>query len=545
MHVRVALTNSNLLLRPDIMAKKADKINTRIRGALDVFRGRRKAYNINQVLEAARIGGLLGRRARDSYDAGKTGRLREDWGTSTDVPYYELASSHKKIRARSRELYKNDSTYRAAINAIVNRVVGKGLRPKPRVVDYENKPNLVINKQLEIHARRYFETIDWDAGRRHRFVGEGQRLALKTQLISGDVLLNAVNVPIGNHLPIAWQMVEIDRLQSSQDYFTRTFENSKDIKQTVHGINLNEYGAPVSYWFKGVDKPVSAKNIIHSFLQERPEQYIGEPLGTAILDSVYDKHDLDEDYVLKSRAVAKFLWWLSTLADKWPYSGDQDSDGYVSMDALTQMRSDEMPDIFKMPDNVSQTIEPLLRMKKHDVCSGMGLSYISVLLDMSGVNFAAASMNDIKEHINMGVLRDKFIGSFCQPMWEKFVRSLVIDGRREGVTPLRFESDVYHYTRCEWTGDAREYADPSKTARARIENIQAGRISLTEDLAERGKDVVEHIKEMEKERALLVDAGIKIENLTPREEVVEESDTEDEETSDQIVEESTSTNGGN
>ena len=512
------------------MAKRNNiPLSKRFSGAMRVLRGRSHAMNTRQILEAARVGAIFGRRGplNSGYDAGKTGRLREDWGTTTNVPYYELFGTQKKIRARSRELYKNDSTYRAAINVLVNRVVGTGLRPRPRVVDFEGKPNIIINKELEKHARRYLDTRSWDAGQRNSFIGAGQRLALKTQLISGDVILNAVNAKSGNYLPIAWQMVEIDRLDNSKDSFQKTYEFSKNTKQTVHGIDLDEFGAAMAYHFKGIERPISAKNIIHSYLQERPEQYIGEPIGTAILDSVFDKHDIDEDYTIKSRAVAKFLWWLSTLADKVPYSGDQDSDDVMSMDSLTMLRTEEKPDIFKMPDNVSETIEPLLKMKKHDICSGMGLSYISVLLDMGGVNFAAASMNDIKEHINMGVLREQFISSFCDPFWEKFVRTLVVENKLTGVTPARFDADIYHYTRCEWSADAREYADPSKTARARIENLKSGRISLTEDLAERGKDIVEHLDEIAKEREMMKDRGLNIEQITPQQEQTDNGNSSD------------------
>jgi hypothetical protein len=88
-----------------------------------------------QIMEAARIGGLFGNRALNTYDASKTGRLREDWTSQTEVPYRELRNTQKRIRARSRDLYKNDPTYRAAINSICNLVVGRGLRPKPRVAN--------------------------------------------------------------------------------------------------------------------------------------------------------------------------------------------------------------------------------------------------------------------------------------------------------------------------------------------------------------------------------------------------------------------------
>jgi lambda family phage portal protein len=491
-------------------------LSRRIKAAFDVISGSRTAYQFKDLMRVARIATRMESHAKNEYNGARTTRTREDWGTSTDVPYYDLLSAHKKLRARSRDLYKNDSTYRSAINAVVNHVVGRGLRPKPRVVDYSNKPNDIINAQLERAARRYMESTEWDAGSRHHFVGEGQRLAFKTQLISGDVIINAVRKQGLNVVPVSWQMVEIDRLDDSYDNFKRTFTASESTKQTVHGINLDEYGAPVSYFFRGVQNAVPAKNIIHSYLQERPEQYIGEPLGTAILDSVYDKHDLDEDYIQKSRAVAKFLWWLSTLSDRFPYDADQDAAGVISIDALTQMRSETMPDIFKMPDNVSATIEPLLRMKKHDICSGLGLSYITVLLDMNGVNFAAASMNNIKEQLNFGVLREKFINSFCQPFWEKFVLNLVASGKITGLTPERFLLDPYHYTRCEWTHDPIDHADPSKMASANISNIKAGRVTLTEDLAKRGRDIREHINEMQQERDLLKSAGIEWSELTEK-----------------------------
>lgn len=518
---------------------KKPSLQLRFKRAFDVFRGRRSAMTQDQIMHGVRLLQHFSGRASNNYDAGKTGRQREDWGTSTQVPYYDLKSYQKTIRARSRELYKNDSTYRGAINAIVNHVVGRGLRPKPRVVDYSNQPNMIINAQLERAANRYMMTKDWDAGGRFQFVGEGQRLALKTQLISGDVLMNAVKATPSKHMPVAWQLVEVDRLDDGKDNFLRGFEISDNIKQTVHGINLDEFGAPISYNFRGVENPVAAKNVIHSYLIERPEQYVGEPLGTAILDSVFDKHDLDEDYIQKSRAVAKFLWWLSTLSDKWPNAGDEDSDGVISMDSMTQFRSETMPDIFKMPDNVSETIEPLMRMKKHDICSGMGISYITVLLDMANVNFAAASMVSIKEQLNFGVLREKFIESLCQPFWERFVLNLVVSGKLSGVTAERFAADPYHYTRCEWIVDPIQHADPLKAAKANIENIKAGRRTLTEDVAERtGKNIEEYIAELEKERSLLDKAGIELKDITAIDEPPDDTsnDSDAEETQEAIEE---------
>lgn len=478
------------------MRNNSRKKHSKISRAFDVLRGRKVAYSKPELMQAALVASRASHHVLNaSYDAEKTGRVRADWGTSTSVPYHELHGKHAKIRARSRELYSNDSTYRRAIKAIVDHVVGTGLRPKPRVVDRNKKPIASINEQLEALAERYFATVEWDATRSMKWIGKGQRLQFTTQLRDGDILLNMTNASTASRHSFAWQMAEIDRLDDSQDLFYRTFEHSDKIKQTVHGISLDTNGAPILYWFKGIDKPISASNVIHGYLQERPEQYIGEPLGMAVLDAVYDKHDLNEDYILKSRAIAKIIWHLSTMSD-FPSSGDQDSDSFAEMEPLSILRTEDKPNDMKMPDDVSRTLEPLVKMQKNDITSGMGISYISTLLDMTNVNFAAASMNSIKEWITFKPLRQDFTDSFCDPIWEKSVERWVLDGQIRGLTRDRFYADPYKYTRIQWDADAREHADPYKTSKAAIENITSGRISLKEDVESRGKDWSDHLKDL-------------------------------------------------
>lgn len=496
----------------------------RISRAVDVFRGRRTAYSPNELLQAALVASRVNRQLLNSssYDAGKVGRTRSDWGTSTNVPYWELVDSHKKMRARSRELFKNDGTYRRAIKSIIDHTIGTGLRPRPRVVDSNKKPIKGINKQLEDVAERYLYSKAWDATEGMCFVGEGQRLGMQTQLTDGDVLLNRTKAVSGNYLGVAWQMAQIDRLDDSRDEFYRNFEFTEPIKQTVHGIMISANGAPRGYWFKGLDKPVYYPNIVHSYLRDRPEQYLGECLGVAILDTVYDKHDLSEDYLIKSRAVAKVLHWLSTLSD-FPNAGDQDEDGFTELANMSVMRSEHKPEHIRMPDDVSKTVEPLLRMTKHDISSSMGISYISTLLDMTQVNFAAASMNSIKEWITFMPLRNTFVSTFCQPVWEKTVAQAVIEGRVRGLSYEAFLSDPFKYTRCQWIADAREYADPYKTAKAAVENINSKRVSLIEDVQSRGKDWEDHVEELKKQKEDLEAAGLAVEDVIDLEDIDDEA----------------------
>jgi lambda family phage portal protein len=487
--------------------------------AVNLIRGKQPASNfkiadlqrlVSYVVksERNRARGRMGN-IRNEYDGARTGRTREDWAYDTDVPYNELQGKHGILVARSRNLYKNDSTYRAAINTLVTNTIGTGLRPKPKVLGLDGKPDKAINAALEKAFWKYARASEWDARRKFPFVGEGQRLALKTVLISGDFIMNAVNSRDGAFLPVMWQQCESDRLDTTSDYLQKQVWQGENVKQTIHGINLDEFGAPVSYLFKGINKAIPAKNIIHSFMSDRPEQYIGIPAAVAALDEVFDKQDLMEDYVLKSRAIAKVLWWLSNeMDDDIPKADDQDADSIIGLEPLSQIRTDKEPMPMKMPDSVSDTVGPLVKMLQHGVCSCMGTSYTTVTRDMDGVNFAASKFIDIQEWRFFSMLKDWFIGDYCDPFYEKFVLLSVASGQVPGISPTIFARDPYRYYEVEWTGNGKADVDPLKDIQADNEGLKTGVFTLSYCVGKRGEDLDDHIEQLRAEREKLKDAGL-------------------------------------
>ncbi len=489
----------------------------RAREAINLIRGKQQVAGY-RVQDLQRLVSYVVKSERNSrrfrneagtYDGARTGRTREDWGYGTDVPYNELSGAHSILVARSRNLYKNDSTYRAAINTIVTNTIGTGLRPKPKVLDKNGKPDKVINAAIEKAFWRYARRQEWDARKKMCFVGEGQRLALKTVLISGDFIMNAVSSRDGAFLPVMWQQCEADRLDTVHDMLLKQTWQSENIKQTIHGINQDEFGAPVSYYFKGISKPIPAKNIIHNYMTDRPEQYIGLPAAVAALDEVFDKQDLMEDYVLKSRAIAKVLWWLSTKADDdIPKADDQDADEVIGLEPLSQMRTEEMPELFKMPDSIGDTLQPLVRMLQHGVCANLGTSYTTVTRDMDGVNFAASKFIDIQEWRFYSMVKDWLVDDFCDPFYEKAVLLMVLSGEIPGVTPAIFARDPYRFYDVEWTGNGKADVDPLKDISADNEGLKSGVFTMAYCVGKRGEDLDEHIEQLRIEREKLAEAGL-------------------------------------
>lgn len=445
----------------------------------------------------------------NSYDAANTSRWREDWGTSTDTPYSELHGYIGRIRARSRDLYKNDFTYRNAINTVVNNAVGVGLWPKPKIKRSDGTLDVELNKQIEQHFNIYANRKQWDSRKKFPFIGEGQRMALKSIILSGDILMNAVQSERGAYLPFSWQMFEADRLDDSIDVFKGYIQESAPEAQTVHGINLDPYGRPISYKFKGIDGSIPAANIIHSFMADRPEQYIGLPLAISALDSIYDKHDLFEDFVLKSRAISKILWFLSNKNDDVPGSADTDDDDVIGpLEPLSQMRGEEGPQDIRFPDNVNDTIGPVLKFLMHGICASMGTSYSTVMRDMEGVNFAASQHVDIQDWRATTVLRDFFIEDFNNPFYERFLRLDIVLGRTS-ISPSDYLKEPWRFEEVEWVGAGKQSVNPLQNIQSVVEAVKIGAMTLGDAVtANLGKDLADHLDELEAERKDIKKRGL-------------------------------------
>jgi lambda family phage portal protein len=449
------------------------------------------------------------RKFSNEYTAAGAGRMRQDWASATETPYTELNAKQLTIVARSRDLYKNDSTYRGAINTIVDNAIGTGLWPKPKIKGVDGKLNTVLNKKIENLFNAYSQRGQWDARHKFPFVGDGQRMILKTVLLSGDAFLNAVpNTAPGAVIPVSWQMFEIDRLDNMKDIFKKNNTAGENIAQTMHGINIDKYGAEVSYWIKGLSAAINAKNIIHTCMVDRPEQYIGLPAAVAALADIYDKHDLLEDYVLKSRAIAKVLWFLSNENDTAPGEDDVDSSSIVELDSMSQMRGEKAPEPVKMPDSVSDTIMPLVKLLMHGITSGIGTSYTTVSRDMDGVNFAASKFIDIQEWRHYTALKDWFVYDMCNPFWERFIQYAAASGSIPEMSPAIYAKNPAQFLDVQWVGNGKQDVDPLKDMSADVMGLEGGVLTLTDVLEKRGKDIDEHLDTLVEENDKLKSRGL-------------------------------------
>jgi lambda family phage portal protein len=449
----------------------------------------------------------IAKRARMQYDGARSDRIRADWPTGTNTPYRDISKDLPKLIARSRLAYANDPIYRSAVNVITSNTIGQGLKPKAAVLLKNRKSNSVVNAALHEGWERY--ESEWDRRNLMTF-SEAQALAFRTVMISGGVLCNTVrSYSSSTIIPIQKQLIEQDRLDPSHDYERVTMSNNEPAAQVLHGISVDEYGKPLSFFIKGVDKPVPARNMNHTFLHERPEQYIGTPWGSAVLDQIWDVHQLQEDTLIKSRALADYVWWMEPNGDSFGGSeGDIDSDGNAITEALSFLRTPNRPEIIKGDDSITGSVQPLTKMILNSIAAGLGMSYMSITKDLTDVNFAASRNIVMEERRFFRTLQQWWIRAFLQIEWNDYVFWMCITGQIPQLTVDRFLAEPWRFQRCAWQAEGWDWVDPLKDSNADIAMKSAGLATDKELLGKRGKDVESQYRQLAEERELRKKYGI-------------------------------------
>ena len=131
---------------------------------------------------------------RGAYDAGRRDlNSVKSWNPKLCEPDQEYLQDYDLIRARSRDLYRNNSYGRAVINRFVGSVVGRGLKVQPSI-DYKAlglTREEAIQKQEEISHKFHLWASDKVCDLRHKNnFYKLQSLAYRQMLKDGDVFIS-------------------------------------------------------------------------------------------------------------------------------------------------------------------------------------------------------------------------------------------------------------------------------------------------------------------------------------------------------------------
>ncbi|MBW1992224.1 MAG: phage portal protein [Deltaproteobacteria bacterium] len=472
------------------------------------------------------------------YRGAEQSRLREDWLSAvlggTTPPVWELDT----LRARSRDLNRNDPVASGATETLVQNIAGQGLRPQARL----RAEALGLSEEEAQKLRRRLEAVfeAWtaqaDAGGRYDFQ-EIQFLALRKIIEDGEII--AVPVFLRDSwrlLGRAVELIESDRLVTPP---------GKD--NIIQGVELGpERREPVRYWLRRAaavrrDYELERQEyiglpardargrpmVLHVFPARRPGQVRGIPYFAPVLSYFKDLADYLEAEVVAAR-VAACLAVFITKTD--PHleavaqtsttetgTGRRVQDIQPGMVSYLNLGEDiKVVDPKRGGETFNSFVEGLLRI----IGVSLGLPYELLVKDFSKTNYSSARAALLEGRRLFLQWRSWFARKFCQPLWELVLEEAWL----RGLIPVKdFYENRAEYCRAQWIGGSWGWVDPVKEVEASKRAIDYGLSTLAEEAAGQGRDWEEVLEQRKWEQERIAELGLRIPTIgAPKAEIMEE-----------------------
>lgn len=407
----------------------------------------------------------------------------------------EILPDLPRLRARSRDLTRNNCWGLDVVNTLVTNVVGVGIKPQVR-------GNATGQQVEEYLKKRFAEPEDIDLTGEQDFY-ELQALALRQFLECGEAFAKIIFD--GGKRP---RLVKLQFIEPDQIYSYRTTTQSGN--QVREGIEIDSRtGKHLSYYlnrhpgayasttyndFK--EERILRQDMIHIFCRTRPGQTRGVPLLTAVIQQLHDLGEYVEAELVAARVAACLAVFIKRDHHAAPQE-DVDGDKVQSLHPGMIARLGKGEDIACVePKRPGDEFDRFTSFQVRSVGAGTGLSYESISKDYSKVNYSSGRMGKLEERANYRVIQQFLIKKFCRRVEREIQTLRILRGdQRERLKVL-------------WLPPGFEWVDPEKEAKAQVYAIENNIKTKSQIIAESGGDIDEVFAQRQKEKELEKEMGI-------------------------------------
>jgi len=448
------------------------------------------------------------------------------FGTSGNVSAdTELAGQLSILRARSRQLVRDNAYAKRAKQIVANNVVGPGVGLQGQVMSTRKKLNTRVNDGIETVWWQWCRADACHTGGTLHF-SDLERVAIGEVFEAGEVLLRKHYRRFGrSRVPIALELIEAERLLD--DMHAPAFNVNGNVRM---GVELDEYQRPVAYYLRRKHPGdrrwqgnladeiirVPAAEIIHLKLPGRWPQTRGEPWMHTVVRKLDDIGEYSASEVQAARASAYYFGTIESPESANPLATDY-NDGSMppSVDIEPGQIQQLMPGEklnFHTPTRPNTNIDPFLRYMLREVAAGVGVSYESLSRDYSQSNYSSSRLALLDDRDMWKVLQQWWIRAFREPLHAEWMQAAVM-ARAIAEVPLEaFLSDTERYLAVKWKPRGWSWVDPSKEQDAYAAAVRNGFMTVTDVVAQTsgGIDIEDVIATRRRELDAMAEAGIKV-----------------------------------
>lgn len=449
-----------------------------------------------------------------------------DWATLPLEINTILRNDLQKLRARSRDLARNDDTARRFLYLLKQNVLGNAgiiLQAKNKLRDGK-KPDTKWNAEIET------EWVLFGRKRRNRGVSvspsacgqltlrEIAWLTLWTRAIDGECFVQILKGYPHNFHRFAVRFLNPDLLDST---FCVELPNGNRVDM---GIEFDEYDRPVAYHFseqhpnrkfKTVNakrKRIPANQIIHLFRNEYVGQIRGIPDFAAIMHKTKMLNGVHEAIVVGWRVAAAKMGFF-TASNPEAFGTDMDGEGDKEFDAsgmeATPGSFDVIPRGYDLktfdPEYPTSTYESGHKVFMQQLANGLNVSSPTLSNNYADVNYSSLRQALLEDREGWRCLQAEMIDGFYQPLFDEWYDWTVnITGRIQSPGARRAQDPAIVWQPRGWP-----WVDPLKEVNAQVVAVGANLRTRQSIIAETtGADFTETVDQLAEEKQALKERGL-------------------------------------
>ncbi len=459
------------------------------------------------------------RTQRRSYKAAEHTNSNFNWRTTTETEDSAIHKSLVAVRARSRNLARNNPIMKHFLQLLGQNVVGAhGFKLQSLAKTSDGMLDSIKNEAVEVAWKDWGKKENCDLYQKQSLTQLCDTL-IKTVAKDGECLIRLIKEKSNKNNPYGFklQLLDADRLD-----MTLTNIDLDNGNTVIMGVELTQFGQPVAYYLRkfttkdsshlsGIitadHERVSTDDLIHLFLQDNVEQTRGMPWAHAVMIYMQDLDEFNHACLMAAKVGAASTVFLEREAGERTESvADYEENGeYIQELGFGEIRS--IPSGFSMksfsPDYPSDAYQIYTKRLLQAIAGGLGLSQVFLGNDTEDLNYSTARTIIIEERNYWLRIQNFLIEHFMDRIYTEWLKQSLLNKKivtktEQTLSAVELKTLKEHV----FIGRRFEAIDPQKEENANLMAYQNMQKPRSQILAESGKDYREVLQQYKQDREL-------------------------------------------
>jgi lambda family phage portal protein len=472
------------------------------------------------------------RRSFRSFSGAQTTRLTADWSPFNQSPKQEIGAVLTTLRARARQLVRDNSHAAGFLLELANNVIG------PEGILLQAKVKTARAGNLHRGVNDAIEAAWKEWGMPENASADGyeswtdlQKMMIRTIAQDGEIFIRKLKY-FDNPFGFTLQIIDADLVDETLNRMATGTENEIRL-----GIEVNQWGRPVAYhvWtaYSGDNRKrerirIPAEEMIHRFVRYRANQVRGVTWFAPVLMNLHylDGYEFSELTAARVNAAKMGFIVNKSEAAIAAFDWDKQAGGERrQMDVEPGLVDELLPgQEFQSfdPTHPSTAFKEFTKTVLRSIARGLGMAYTTLTGDLEAVNYSSIRAGLLSERDHFRSLQRWMGIHIHRVVYREWVQMALLSGA------LRLDSRVSsNYYEVEWRGRGWKWVDPVNDLTAAALAIALGLDSRQHLAAEQGRDFEEIVDEIAAEMEYADAVGVDVSGAPPAASPAPQNETPD------------------